>query len=53
MESTIPEYVLTGHVLLFVAPSNIYPTSDEDYVLIAGNADTDFGRLAEALAHAE
>ncbi|MDQ4126438.1 MAG: CoA transferase [Actinomycetota bacterium] len=60
MESTIPEYVLTGHVrgrtgsvLPFVAPSNIYPTRDEDYVLIAGNADTVFGRLAEAVGHPE
>ena len=56
MESTIPEYVLagnvrgrTGTVLPFVAPSNIYPTKDEDYVLIAGNADTVFARLAEAV----
>ena len=60
MESTIPEYVLTGHVrgrtgtvLPFVAPSNIYPTSDDDYVLIAGNADTVFARLAEAVGHPE
>jgi succinyl-CoA--D-citramalate CoA-transferase len=60
MESTIPEYALTGHirgrtgtVLPFVAPSNIYPTRDEDYVLIAGNADTVFGRLAEAAGHPE
>ncbi|MDP9486178.1 MAG: CoA transferase, partial [Actinomycetota bacterium] len=60
MESTIPEYVLTGHVrgrtgsvLPFVAPSNIYPTRDEDYVLIAGNADTVFGRLAKAVGHPE
>ena len=60
MESTIPEYVLTGHVrgrtgtvLPFVAPSNIYPTSDDDYVLIAGNADTVFGRLAKAVGRPE
>ncbi len=60
MESTIPEYVLAGHVrgrtgsvLPFIAPSNIYPTSDEDYVLIAGNADTVFGRLAKAVGHPE
>jgi crotonobetainyl-CoA:carnitine CoA-transferase CaiB-like acyl-CoA transferase len=60
MESTIPEYALTGHVrgrtgtvLPFVAPSNIYPTQDEDYVLIAGNADTVFGRLAKAVGHPE
>ena len=56
MESTIPEHVLTGHtrgrtgsVLPFVAPSNIYPTKGEDYVLIAGNADNVFRRLAEAV----
>ncbi|MDN5696882.1 MAG: CoA transferase, partial [Rubrobacter sp.] len=60
MESTIPEYALTDHVrgrtgsvLPFVAPSNIYPTSDGDYVLIAGNADTVFGRLAQATGHPE
>jgi succinyl-CoA--D-citramalate CoA-transferase len=60
MESTIPEYALTGHVrgrtgtvLPFVAPSNIYPTKEGDYVLIAGNADTVFRRLAEALGHPE
>ncbi len=60
MESTIPEYILTGHVrgrtgsvLPFIAPSNIYPTRDEDYVLIAGNADTVFGRLAKAVGHPE
>ena len=60
MESSIPEYVLTGHirgrtgsVLPFVAPSNIYPTSDGDYILIAGNADTVFKRLAKAVGHPE
>ena len=60
MESTIPEYVLTGHtrgrsgtILPFVAPSNIYPTRDGDYVLIAGNADTVFRRLASTIGHPE
>lgn len=60
MESTIPEHVLTGHtrgrtgsVLPFVAPSNIYPTGGEDYVLIAGNADNVFRRLAKAVGHPE
>jgi succinyl-CoA---D-citramalate CoA-transferase len=60
MESTIPEYVLagqvrgrTGTVLPFVAPSNIYPTRDDDYVLIAGNADNVFRRLSKALGHPE
>jgi crotonobetainyl-CoA:carnitine CoA-transferase CaiB-like acyl-CoA transferase len=36
-----------------VAPSNIYPTRDGDYVLIAGNADNVFRRLAEAVGHPE
>lgn len=60
MESTIPEYALTGHVrgrtgsiLPFVAPSNIYPTNEGDYVLIGGNADTVFRRLAGAVGHPE
>lgn len=60
MESTLPEYYLTGHergrsgtILPFVSPSNIYPTSDDAYVLIAGNADNVFRRLADALGHPE
>ncbi len=60
MESTIPEYALAGHVrgrtgsiLPGIAPSNAYPTKDDDYVLIAGNADTVFRRLAAALGHPE
>src|SRR5919107_294429 len=60
MESTIPEYALAGHVrgrtgaiLPFVAPSNTYPTSDGDYVVIGANADTVFARFAEATGHPE
>ncbi len=60
MESTIPEYELagkvrgrTGSVLPFVAPSNIYPTKEEDYVLIAANADNVFERLSEAIGRPE
>ena len=60
MESTIPEYALTGYVrgrtgavLPFVAPSNIYPTSEGEYILIAGNADNVFTRLSEALGNPE
>ncbi|HEU4492560.1 MAG TPA: CoA transferase [Rubrobacteraceae bacterium] len=60
MESTIPEYALTGHIrgrtgaiLPFVAPSNTYPTSDGDYVVIGANADTVFRRFAKALGHPE
>src|SRR5918993_3059334 len=60
MESTIPEYALTGHlrgrtgaILPFVAPSNTYPTGDGDFVVIGANADTVFGRFAKALGHPE
>ena len=60
MESTIPEYALAGHVrgrtgaiLPFVAPSNTYPTRDDDYVVIGANADTVFARFAEATGHPE
>ena len=60
MESTIPEYELagqvrgrTGTVLPFVAPSNIYPTKNGDYVLIAANADNVFVRLSEAIGRPE
>jgi succinyl-CoA--D-citramalate CoA-transferase len=60
MESTIPEYALTGHIrgrtgaiLPFVAPSNTYPTKEGDYVVIGANADTVFGRFAGAVGHPE
>jgi succinyl-CoA---D-citramalate CoA-transferase len=60
MESTIPEYALTGHIrgrtgaiLPSVAPSNTYPTCDGDYIVIGANADTVFGRFAKALGHPE
>jgi succinyl-CoA--D-citramalate CoA-transferase len=60
MESTIPEYALTGHIrgrtgaiLPFVAPSNTYPTGDGDYIVIGANADTVFGRFAKAIGHPE
>jgi succinyl-CoA--D-citramalate CoA-transferase len=56
MESTIPEYALTGHVrgrsgsiLPGIAPSNIYPTSEGSYVVIGANADTVFRRFSEAV----
>ncbi len=60
MESLIPEYVLggyirerTGSILPNVAPSNVYPTRDGLMVLIAGNQDTVFRRLAEAMGRPE
>lgn len=60
MESTIPEYALagyvrdrTGSILPGIAPSNTYITREGDYVVIGANADTVFGRFAEALGHPE
>jgi len=60
MESLIPEFALggyvrerTGAILPNIAPSNVYPTSDGQMVLIAANQDTVFRRLAEAMGRAE
>lgn len=39
----------SGGTLPGVAPSNAYPTSDGSEVLIAGNADTVFARLCDAM----
>lgn len=56
MESTVADYELggvvrerTGGVLPGVAPANAYPTSDGHDVVIAGNADSVFARLAVAM----
>lgn len=43
----------SGSVLPGVAPSNVYATGDGSEVLIAGNADTVFGRLCEAMGRPE
>lgn len=60
MESLITEFDKTGYIrertgaiLTNVAPSNVYPTSDGSMVLIAGNQDTVFGRLAQAMGRPE
>lgn len=56
MESTLADYELggvvrgrSGSVLPGVAPSNVYPTADGGEILIAGNADTVFRRLCQAM----
>ncbi len=56
MESLIPEFDIGGYIrersgaiLPNVAPSNVYPTSDESMVLIAANQDTVFARLAKVM----
>jgi succinyl-CoA--D-citramalate CoA-transferase len=60
MESTLPEYGLTGYVrertgsvLPGLAPSNIYPTLDGAWAVIGANADNVFRRLADATNHPE
>ncbi|MGI8329340.1 CaiB/BaiF CoA transferase family protein [Actinomadura scrupuli] len=59
-EALVADYALagvtrqrSGPVLPGVAPSNVYPTRDGDYVLIAANQDTVFRRLAAAMGDAE
>jgi len=59
MESLVSEYdqagyirERTGAILPNVAPSNVYPTSDGQMIVIAANQDTVFGRLAEAMGQA-
>jgi len=56
LESVISEYSATGikrsrtgSILPGIAPSNLYPTKDGDWVLIAANADGVFRRLAAAM----
>ncbi len=56
MESLITEYDTAGYIrerqgsiLPNVAPSNVYPTRDDNMILIAANQDTVFGRLTEAM----
>lgn len=60
MESILPEWDLAGFtrqrsgaILPGVAPSNAYPTADQQEVLIAANRDTVFYRMADALGHPE
>lgn len=59
MESLVPEYLVSGHirkrtgsVLEAVAPSNVYPCSDGEY-LIGANQDAVFARLCVAMGKPE
>ncbi|MGY4652667.1 CaiB/BaiF CoA transferase family protein [Mycobacterium sp. URHB0021] len=59
-ESTIPDYDVGGVVrgpsgtrLEGIAPSNIYPTVDGNWVVIAANQDTVFRRLCAAMGRDE
>ena len=56
MESLLPEFDGQGYIrersgsaLPGIAPSNLYPCSDGAYVLIAGNADSLYRRLMNAI----
>ena len=60
MESTMVDFDVAGVIrnrsggtLPGVAPANAYPTSDTVEVLIAGNADTVFTRLCDAMGRAD
>jgi crotonobetainyl-CoA:carnitine CoA-transferase CaiB-like acyl-CoA transferase len=60
MESLVSEYdkggyirERTGAILPRIAPSNVYPTRDGSFVLIAANQDTVFRRLAEVMGRPE
>ncbi|MBX3576169.1 MAG: CoA transferase [Rhizobiaceae bacterium] len=60
MESVLAEHSVTGATrqragtgLTGIAPSNLYPTADDEWILIAGNADGVFRRLAEAMQRPE
>ena len=59
MESLVPDYVASGYVrersgsvLPGIAPSNVYPCKDGEY-LIGANQDTVFGRLCDAMGRPE
>jgi len=60
MENLVTEYDLTGYVrersgsiLPGIAPSNAYPCAGGEMILIGGNGDTVFARLAEAMGRAD
>lgn len=60
LESTLPEYDKLGVIrkpsgtgLANVSPSNIFPTRDGKYIVIAANLDTMFRRLCDAMEQPE
>jgi formyl-CoA transferase len=60
MESVIPDYLLAGYIrerqgniLPGIAPSNIYFTKDEKYIVIGANTDNVFRRLCQAMGRPE
>ena len=60
MESTVSEYdqlgtirERTGAILDKIAPSNVYPTADNDMIIMGANQDTVFARLCDAMQQPE
>jgi crotonobetainyl-CoA:carnitine CoA-transferase CaiB-like acyl-CoA transferase len=60
MEAILPEHEKLGHIrqptgsaLPGIAPSNVYPTADEQWVVIGANQDNVFARFAAALDRPE
>jgi crotonobetainyl-CoA:carnitine CoA-transferase CaiB-like acyl-CoA transferase len=60
MEGLLPEYSVldtvrqpTGSRIPTAAPSNAYPTADDKWILIAGNSDPIFARLAKLIGRPE
>jgi formyl-CoA transferase len=60
LESTLPEYAMTGYVrersggaLPGITPSNTYRCKDGAWVVIGGNADSIFKRLMRAIGRAD
>jgi crotonobetainyl-CoA:carnitine CoA-transferase CaiB-like acyl-CoA transferase len=60
MEAILPEYEKlgqirqpTGPALPGIAPSNVYPTADGQWVVIGANQDNVFRRFAAAIEHPE
>ena len=58
MESTIPEFTeggiireRSGAILPKIAPSNVYPTSDGEMIVMGANQDSVFARLCQAMGH--
>lgn len=60
MESLVPEWQISGYqrertggVLPNIAPSNVYPTADGLWMVVAANQDTVFARLVTAMGQPE
>jgi formyl-CoA transferase len=60
LESVIPEYDKTGYIrrpsgtrLEGIAPSNLYRSRDDRWLVVAANQDTVFARLCQAMGRSE